>query len=410
MNELNIVLDNIGTITLFLLLFNFVINWFFRSKEFAIFRGIILTIYSLVFLTLFDSLVSFVPPFIVLLLYSLVFVDTLLLVRPKMQPVWMRILVNWPGQWFLGATIIAFPWALSLLFLDSTDFLYIPYILGGIGLLQNFRVTKENVFIDLNDNENPSKLSRLDLAKPSSNNNDKLHIVQLTDPHLGPYMSIARLKRICENAVKEQPDLILLTGDFLTMESKGSAQILSQSLRPLKDYNGKVFACMGNHDHEAPEIVREALTNNNITLLIDEAQTVQTRLGAVQVIGFDFHFKDRASKLSKAVKDLPSGREAIARIALLHDPSHVLNLPTNNDIDLFLSGHTHGGQIGLLSLGFKTTILSLFSKSPDHGLWGINKTKLYVHRGTGHYGFPFRLGVPAEHSVIKLTLNTSKIV
>jgi len=141
MNELNIVLDNIGTITLFLLLFNFVINWFFRSKEFAIFRGIILTIYSLVFLTLFDSLVSFVPPFIVLLLYSLVFVDTLLLVRPKMQPVWMRILVNWPGQWFLGATIIAFPWALSLLFLDSTDFLYIPYILGGIGLLQNFRVT-----------------------------------------------------------------------------------------------------------------------------------------------------------------------------------------------------------------------------------------------------------------------------
>jgi len=223
-------------------------------------------------------------------------------------------------------------------------------------------------------------------------------------------MSIARLKRICENAVKEQPDLILLTGDFLTMESKGSAQILSQSLRPLKDYNGKVFACMGNHDHEAPEIVREALTNNNITLLIDEAQTVQTRLGAVQVIGFDFHFKDRASKLSKAVKDLPSGREAIARIALLHDPSHVLNLPTNNDIDLFLSGHTHGGQIGLLSLGFKTTILSLFSKSPDHGLWGINKTKLYVHRGTGHYGFPFRLGVPAEHSVIKLTLNTSKIV
>lgn len=362
----------------------------------------------MIFLTLFNTLVSFVPPFIVLLLYSLVFVDTLLLIRPKMQPVWVRILVNWPGQWFLGSTIIAFPWALSLLFIDHTDFLFIPYLLGGIGLLQNFRITKESVFIDLNDNAQPSKLSRLSLAKPSANNDDKLHIIQLTDPHLGPYMSVARLNRICEKAVEEKPDLILLTGDFLTMESKGSAQSLSQSLRPLKNYTGKVFACMGNHDHEAPEIVKEALSNNNITLLIDEAQTVQTRLGLVQVIGFDFHAKDRASKLSKAMKDLVKARGVIASIAMLHDPTHILDLPTNSHIDLFLSGHTHGGQIGLLSLGFKTTVLSLFSKSPDHGLWGLEKVKLYVHRGTGHYGFPFRLGVPAEHSVIKLTLNTSR--
>ena len=220
MSSLNFVLDNIGTVTLFLLLFTFVVSWLFRSKEFAIIRGVILTVYSLVFVTLFDTLVSFIPPLIILLLYSLVFIDTLLLIRPKMQPLWVRVLINWPGQWFLGATIIAFPWAIWVLLFKSADFLYIPYILGLIGILQNFRITEECIFIDLNDNEQPSQLSRLKLAPPNSNNNDTLQIIQLTDPHLGPYMSVARLQHICKNAVDKQPDLILLTGDFLTPWSK----------------------------------------------------------------------------------------------------------------------------------------------------------------------------------------------
>ncbi|OBU28026.1 hypothetical protein AYY23_08320 [Photobacterium kishitanii] len=409
MNSLNFVLDNIGTITLFLLVFTVVVSWLFRSKEFAIIRGIILTVYSLVFVTIFDTLVSFIPPLLILLLYSLVFIDTLLLIRPKMQPFWVRVVINWPGQWFLGATIIAFPWALWLLFFNSADFLYIPYILGLIGILQNFRISEECIVIDLNDNAQPSQLSRLELAPPSSNNNDTLQIIQLTDPHLGPYMSVARLQHICKNAVDKQPDLILLTGDFLTMESKSSVQILSQSLQPLKDYSGKVFACMGNHDYEAPEIVKTALANNNITLLIDEAQIVQTQLGPVEVIGFDSHAKDRKLKLSKAIKSLPNEKNVIASIAMLHDPTHLSDLPLmNHPIDLYLSGHTHGGLMGLVSLGLKTTVISLFSKSPDHGLWGIDNTKLYVHRGTGHYGFPFRLGVPTEHSVIKVKLKKSK--
>ncbi|PSV38690.1 phosphodiesterase [Photobacterium sp. GB-27] len=406
---MNFILDNIVAITLSLLLFNFVISWLFRSKAFAIIRGVILTFYSLVFLSLFSTLVSVIPPFIILLLCSLVFIDTFLLLRPKMQPFWVRILINWPGQWFLGSTIIAFPWAIWLLFFKSADFLYVPYILGLIGVLQNFRINEENIFIDLNNKAQPSDLSRLDLANPTSNSDENLHIIQLTDPHLGPYMSVARLERICKSAVAKKPDLILLTGDFLTMESKGSTQVLSQSLSPLKEYSGKVFACMGNHDYEAPEIVKEALANNNIHLLIDEAQIVQTRLGPVQIIGFDFHFKDRASKLLRAIGNLPNKSKVIASIAMLHDPTHIRDIPTkSHSIDLFLSGHTHGGLIGLVSLGFKTTVISLLSKSPDHGLWGMENTKLYVHRGTGHYGFPFRLGVPTEHSVINVILNKSK--
>ena len=70
-------------------------------------------------------------------------------------------------------------------------------------------------------------------------------------------------------------------------------------------------------------------------------------------------------------------------------------------VDLVFSGHTHGGQVGLVSLGFNWTVLSR-SRWPDHGLFGRGRSRLYVHRGTGFYGFPLRLGVPGEASVMEI--------
>ena len=69
-------------------------------------------------------------------------------------------------------------------------------------------------------------------------------------------------------------------------------------------------------------------------------------------------------------------------------------------VDLTLSGHTHGGQLGLVSLGLDWTVLSR-SRWPDHGLFGLGTNRLYVHRGTGFYGFPLRVGVPGEASVLE---------
>ena len=67
-----------------------------------------------------------------------------------------------------------------------------------------------------------------------------------------------------------------------------------------------------------------------------------------------------------------------------------------------LAGHTHGGQVGLVSLGLAFTMLRAFVKAPDHGFWARGTDRLYVHRGTGHYGFPLRLGVPAEESLLRV--------
>jgi predicted MPP superfamily phosphohydrolase len=227
-----------------------------------------------------------------------------------------------------------------------------------------------------------------------------LTIVQITDPHLGPFMSEARLKGICARAAAQEPDLILLTGDFLTMESHADPAVLARALAPLARLRGRVFACLGNHDHEAPEIVARALEGAGARLLVDDAAVVQTRLGPVQILGFDFVWRDRAAHLQGVLERLPRPAGAL-RLALLHDPGAFKHLPAGA-ADLVFSGHTHGGQVGLVSVGLGWTVLRSLSSIPDHGLWARGLDRLYVHRGTGHYGFPVRVGVPAEESVIRL--------
>src|SRR5690606_3973571 len=155
-----------------------------------------------------------------------------------------------------------------------------------------------------------------------------------------------------------------------------------------------------NHDHEAPEIVRRGLDAIGARLLVDDAALVETGAGPVQIVGFDFAFTQREARMRACCSAHPRVPGAL-RVALLHDPGAFKHLP-EGEADLVVSGHTHGGQVGLLSLGLSWTLLKMFAKIPDHGLWARGTDRLYVHRGTGHYGFPLRLGVPAEESLVRV--------
>jgi predicted MPP superfamily phosphohydrolase len=226
-----------------------------------------------------------------------------------------------------------------------------------------------------------------------------LRVVQITDPHLGPWQPVDRLRRSVERLLEETPDLVLLTGDFLTMEGNGSPGALAQALAPLRAVSDRCYAIFGNHDHEAPDEVRGALEACGVDLLIDEARRVETRCGAVQIVGADYVGKGRAEHLAALLAKHPREADAL-RLLLLHDPLGFHHLPLG-DVDLTLSGHTHGGQVGLVSLGLDWTVLQR-SRWPDHGLFARGTNRLYVHRGTGFYGFPLRIGVPGEHSVLEL--------
>ena len=118
-----------------------------------------------------------------------------------------------------------------------------------------------------------------------------------------------------------------------------------------------------------------------------EPRAVCTRCGRPERVCYCAHLTAIATK---------------TRIVLLHDPGAFKHLPPGEG-DLVLSGHTHGGQVGLLSLGLSWTFLRLFGDTiPDHGFWARGTDRMYIHRGTGHYGFPLRLGVPAEESVVRV--------
>ena len=241
---------------------------------------------------------------------------------------------------------------------------------------------------------------RLNTIGGSEPSKRPLRIVQITDPHLGPFMSARRLHGICERAVAAEPDLVLLTGDFFTMESSSSPGLLARSLAPLRALEGRVFACFGNHDHEAPSFVRAGLDAVGARLLVDEATLVETAAGPVQLLGFDFAWRDRATRMAEVCDRAPRIPGAL-RVVLLHDPGAFRHLPEGHG-DLVLSGHTHGGHVGLVSLGLPWTFIGAVSSVPDFGLWARGRDRLYVHRGTGHYGYPIRLGVPAEESVLEL--------
>ncbi len=371
------------------------VAWRVRGRPYVVFVAVLLGVYTLVATSL-ASHTGFVFP-LYAYLHATVYANFVFLARPRMRPLAFRVLVSWPASWFLGSTLLAFPWAIVAAFGLRPLGFFVPYLVALLGFADTFLPRRETVAIVVGE-PGQAELSRA----PASRGRDPrpLRIVQITDPHLGPFMSVGRLRRICERAVAARPDLVLLTGDFLTMESQADRTLLVRALAPLKQLEGRAFACLGNHDLEAPDHVREGLASAGVALLVDRMSRVETPAGAVEILGFDFRFRDREAHLVEVSARHPR-ESGVLRIGLLHDPGAFRHLPEGT-ADLVLSGHTHGGQLGLLWMGLPHTFVSAFTRIPDHGLWGRGKDRLYVHRGTGHYGFPLRLGVPPEESLLEL--------
>jgi len=332
-----------------------------------------------------------------------------------LRPLAVRILVNGPGQTFLAAGTLARAWLLLLLpvrlgllalgaqgALDSLrGFALVPFVLAVAFAVTSPRLRRETVAIAVG-RDGPESVTRVAVQRHRGSEGSRpgvLRIAQVSDPHLGPWQSIGSLQRTLDGLLAREPDLVLLTGDYLTMEGNGTPGALAEALRPLKEAPGRCFAIFGNHDHEAPDEVRAALESNDVPLLIDAEATAETPSGPVQILGSDYVRKDRAAHLEALCKRFPRRLDHL-RLLLLHDPQGFDSVP-EGEADLVLSGHTHGGQVGLVSFGLDWTFLTR-SRWPDHGLFAKGRNRLYVHRGTGFYGFPLRMGVPGEASILEV--------
>lgn len=383
--------------------------------------AVILTLQGLVSLAFFAALPeglrwgwAALHPFVVA--YALTFI------RPGEKSLLWDILVGAPAGWAMATAFLSLPWALAALLIEGPlpawSLWWAPAALAAWGLVQTLWARPEQVELRLLGGDGldsaVSSLARRAGAAVSRRRGragalvgDRLRIVQLTDTHIGAFMSAERLRRQCARALEAAPDLILLTGDFLTLASQQDPGPLAAALAPLRAHPA-VFAVFGNHDHESPGVIRSALDSAGVTLLNDAHAVVSTRLGPVEVAGVDFRFSQRAEAVAAVLARLPPPEGVVTRLLMLHDPGMFRFVPEER-FDLTLSGHTHGGQVGLLSFGLPITVVSALSSVPDHGPWRRGRGLLYVHRGTGHYGFPIRVGVPSEDSVLDVVLPPERL-
>lgn len=341
------------------------------------------------------------------------------LVRPQLRRAPFRLAVSIPGMTFIAAGFLAGVWLLALLPVGgalrlagwdgaqrAVDWLdLVPFAVAGLSVVTSTRLVPEVVRVPL-ATDGPARLARLPVERyrrrlPAPLARRPLRILQIADPHLGPWQPVHLLHRRIDALVTHDPDLVLLTGDFLTMEGASTPGALAEAFAPLRRIPNRCFAIFGNHDHSAPGEVRAALAATGVRLLIDDEALVETVVGPVQLVGADFVWRERRAHIQGVLARWPR-RDGHLRIFLLHDPSGFKHVPPG-DADLTLSGHTHGGQLGLVSFGLDWTVLSR-SAWPDHGLFGHGANRLYVHRGTGFYGFPLRIGVPGEASLLEVVL------
>ncbi|MFN3562288.1 MAG: metallophosphoesterase [Chloroherpetonaceae bacterium] len=224
-----------------------------------------------------------------------------------------------------------------------------------------------------------------------------LKIAQISDIHSGLYMPQRKMEEITEVVNSLSPDLIALTGDFVSSFPE-EIEPFAKGFQGLKSTFG-TFSCAGNHDEWAGiRAIESALNEKKLNLLRNRTETLTIDGVKLNVIGMDFT-REKKYYLERALTN--ADKEGF-NLLLCHHPDFFTHAKTFG-IDLMLAGHTHGGQIALDFAGFEFYPIDLFYKYP-RGLFeeGNNQSqKLYVNLGIGITATPLRT-VQAEIALITL--------
>jgi predicted MPP superfamily phosphohydrolase len=223
---------------------------------------------------------------------------------------------------------------------------------------------------------------------------DGFTIIQLSDFHLGAPFTRANLKHAVAWTRQKQPDLVVLTGDFVNYTD--DVPLLIECLQGLSAQHG-VYAILGNHDYWTNiALVEQALVKNGIELLRNQWQRIDVGGNSLYLVGVDCMWEGQHD-LELALGMLPS---AAPVVVLAHEPD-IADEVARYGAALQLSGHTHAGHIALPGLG--PLFLPRHGFRYFRGLQRVEGMWLYVSRGLG--GVPLRLGCPPEATA--LTLRTA---
>lgn len=220
-------------------------------------------------------------------------------------------------------------------------------------------------------------------------------IAQISDLHCGPFASGRRVASWVASVNDLHADLIAVTGDLIASGS-GFVPVVASALGGLAAPDG-VFASMGNHDYftDGDGLV-VALTRAGLTVLRNEGVSIRRAGAVLYVAGVDDTWTKR-DDVRKALAGWPAGTPVVL---LAHDPA-LFPEAAERGVDLTLSGHTHGGQLGLPFFARRLNLARLMTRFSS-GVYRSGPSTLYVNRGLGTTGPPIRLSVPPEIAVFTL--------
>ncbi len=243
-----------------------------------------------------------------------------------------------------------------------------------------------------------------------------MRILQISDIHSGSFMDKKAVQRGVEMILKENADLILFTGDLVN-DKATEMDNYKDLFRRLKAPMG-VYSTLGNHDYgdyvqwpinglsKEQNLVNLQQVHADLgwRLLMNEHVALEKNGESIALIGIEnWSAKARFPKHGRMDLAYAGTEKYPFKILMSHDPSHwhAQVIPQYGDVDLMLSGHTHGMQFGIEIPGLKWSPVQYIY--PEWaGLYESGKQKLYVNRGFGFIGYPGRVGELPEITVFEL--------
>ena len=224
---------------------------------------------------------------------------------------------------------------------------------------------------------------------------DGIRVAHITDVHCGLVTPAAHVRRAVELANSAQPDLVIMTGDYVCWNRR-EIPLIEQQLCGLEAEH--VFVTLGNHDYYAGgKHVAEAMRAIGYRVLRNEHRTVQVRGAPLHVVGVDDPVT-RRHDVGRSFAGVPAGG---TRLVACHCPEQIHAI-AEQGAHLMLSGHTHGGQINVK--GITDRVFRNMGRRYLGGFYTIAETLLYVSPGVGFSGVRVRVGRGTRSEVSIFTL------
>ncbi len=242
---------------------------------------------------------------------------------------------------------------------------------------------------------------------------DGIRIGQVSDIHSGSFWNKTAVQGGVDMMMKEKPDLIFFTGDLVNdqaSEVKDYVPVFSKLKAPLG-----VYSTTGNHDYgdyiglkgeaweENLRNIQKAHNEMGFDILMNDHRFLERNGEKIAILGIENWGAGRFSKYGKLSQAHAGTEGARVKLLLSHDPSHwdAEVRPNYPDIDLAFAGHTHGFQFGI-EIGNVKWSPSQYAYKQWAGLYQEGNQYLYVNRGFGYLGYPGRVGMPPELTIIEL--------